>query len=220
MTIVLRVVPVVLIVIFLSVDAIADDSQGLEPGFIPLFNGSDLSNWEGDTDGYVVENGEIVCKPGGKLYTKEDFDNFIFRFEFKLTPGANNGLGIRMAPCVRNAAYDAIELQILEKTASKYDKLEPYQYHGSIYGVVPAKRGHLKPVGEWNQQEVIADGHRIKVTLNGAVIVDADIKEAGKNGTMDGREHSGLLRPSGRIGFLGHDDLLYFRHVRVKRLGE
>lgn len=191
-----------------------------EAGFVSLFDGSNLSQWEGDTDGYVVVDGEIVCKPGGKLFTKEDYGDFVFRFEFKLTPGANNGLGIRMARGTNDAAYDAIELQILENTAEKYAELQPYQYHGSVYGVVPAKRGHLKPIGEWNVQEVVADGDRIKVSLNGTVIVDADIREASKNGTMDEREHPGLLRASGRIGFLGHGDLLYFRNIRVKRLGD
>ena len=94
------------------------DAQEPEAGFRPLFNGRDLSGWEGDTKGYIVEQGELVCKPGGNLYTIESFDDFILRFEFKLTPGANNGLGIRMAPRSGDAAYDAIELQILENTAA------------------------------------------------------------------------------------------------------
>lgn len=194
--------------------AMADE----EEGFTPLFNGTDLSGWEGDTQGYIVENGEIVCKPGGNVFTAEDYANFVLRFEFKLTPGANNGLGIRMASEGGDAAYNAMELQILDNTAEKYNELEPYQYHGSVYGIVPAKRGHLNPVGEWNVQEVIADGTHIKVTLNGAVIVDADLVEATKDGTMDKKEHPGLFRETGRIGFLGHGDVLYFRNIRVKRL--
>lgn len=189
-----------------------------EKGFKSLFNGKNLKGWEGDTKGYVVENKEIVCKPGGNMFTKDDYNNFIFRFEFKLTPGANNGLGIRMASKDGDAAYNAMELQILDNTADKYKDLQPYQYHGSVYGIVPAKRGHLKPVGEWNQQEVVADGSHIKVTLNGVVIVDADIADASKGGTMDKKEHPGLLRESGRIGFLGHGDVLYFRNIRVKKL--
>lgn len=190
--------------------------EDAEAGFIPLFNGENLDGWTGDTKGYAVEDGEIVCKPGGNMFTKDDYADFVLRFEFKLTPGANNGLGIRMASDGKDAAYQAMELQILDNTADKYKDLQDYQYHGSIYGVVPAKRGHLRPVGEWNEQEVIANGTHIKVTLNGVVIVDADIAEASKDGTIDEREHPGLLRPSGRIGFLGHGDVLYFRNIRVK----
>jgi hypothetical protein len=189
-----------------------------EKGFKSLFNGKNLKGWEGDTQGYVVEDGEIVCKPGGNMFTAEDYDNFVFRFEFKLTPGANNGLGIRMNKRGGDAAYRAMELQILDDTAEKYKDLQPYQYHGSVYGVVPAKRGHLAPVGEWNEQEVIADGSHIKVTLNGVVIVDADIAEASKDGTIDDKDHPGLLRKAGRIGFLGHGDVLYFRNIRIRKL--
>ncbi|MFO7976592.1 MAG: family 16 glycoside hydrolase [Candidatus Hydrogenedentota bacterium] len=189
----------------------------VEEGFVALFNGKDLTGWEGDTKGYGIEDGVIVCKPGGNLYTVKDYANFVLRFEFKLTPGANNGLAVRV-PMPAHAAYDGMELQIIDNTAEKYKDLKPYQYHGSIYGVVPAKRGFLKPVGEWNEQEVIADGRHITVKLNGEVIVDADLVEASKDGTMDGKEHPGLKRESGRLGFCGHGDVLYFRNIRVKEL--
>jgi len=185
-------------------------------GFVPLFNGKDLTGWTGDTKGYVVEDGVIVCKPGGNLYTEKEFGDFIFRFEFKLTPGANNGLAVR-GP-IGGGAYNGMELQILDNTADKYKDLQPYQYHGSIYGVVPAERGHQKPVGEWNAQEVTAKGRQITVILNGATIVDADLDEASTPETMDHKEHKGLDRTQGHLGFLGHGDLLWFRNIRIKEL--
>ena len=69
---------------------------------------------------------------------------------------------------------------------------------------MPAKRGYQKPVGEWNHEEIIAQGRQITVILNGATIVDADIDEASKSGTLDGKDHPGLKRDKGHIGFLGH----------------
>jgi hypothetical protein len=111
-----------------------------------------------------------------------------------------------------------MELQILDNTALIYKDLKPYQYHGSIYGVVPAKRGFQNPVGEWNIQEVIAKGTKIVVNLNGVTIVDADIKDASEKGTIDGRDHPGLKRTSGNIGFLGHGSHVEFRNLRIKEL--
>ena len=189
-------------------------------GYVPLFNGRDLNGWVGDTVGYVAEEGRIVLYPkrgSGNLYTEKEYSDFILRFEFKLTPGANNGLGIR-APLQGDAAYVGMELQILDNTAHIYKDLKPYQYHGSIYGVVPAMRGYLRTVGEWNQQEVIANGTRITVKLNGVTIVDADIKEAIEKGTIDGRDHPGLKRTKGHIGFLGHGSHVEFRNIRIKEL--
>ncbi|NSW93503.1 MAG: DUF1080 domain-containing protein [Bacteroidales bacterium] len=190
-------------------------------GFVALFNGRNLDNWIGDKKSYVVEDGMIVIKPqegsGGNLYTEKEYSDFIFRFEFQLTPAANNGLGIR-APLEGDAAYVGMELQILDDTAPVYANLRPYQYHGSIYGVVPAKRGFLKPVGEWNYEEVYAKDTHIRITLNGNVIVDADIAEARDKGTMDGNQHPGLKNKSGHIGFLGHGSVVKFRNIRIKEL--
>ncbi|MEX0884191.1 MAG: DUF1080 domain-containing protein, partial [Cyclobacteriaceae bacterium] len=136
---------------------------------------------------------------------------------FKLTPGANNGLGIR-APLTGDAAYAGMELQIIDNTAEIYSQLKDYQYHGSLYGVAPAKKGHQKPVGEWNYQEVIVKGDQVKVILNGTTILDVNFADARENGTLDGRDHPGLSKDKGHIGFLGHGDIVYFRNIRVKEL--
>ncbi len=190
-------------------------------GYKILFDVTNMHAWTGNTKDYVLEDGNIVMHPsqsfGGNLYTKDQFDNFVFRFEFMLTPGANNGLGIR-TPMEGDAAYEGMELQILDNDAPVYKDLHEYQYHGSVYGVIPAKRGFLKPVGEWNTEEVVADGDHIKITLNGTVILDGNIREASKNGTIDGKEHPGLLNKTGHIGFLGHGSEVKFRNIRVKEL--
>lgn len=195
-------------------------------GFKILFDGTNMYNWQGNTRDYITENGNLAVRPkpgkstlGNNLYTKEQYSDFIFRFEFQLSPGANNGLGIR-APLSGDAAYEGMELQILDNDAPIYKALKVYQYHGSIYGTIPAKRGSLKPLGEWNYQEVIVQGPKIKVILNGDVILDADISEARKNGAADGQKHPGLMRESGHIGFLGHGSELQFRNIRIKDLSK
>ena len=198
-------------------------AQEKNEGFKVLFDGTNMHQWTGNTAEYVTENGNMVINPksnkgsGGNLFTKEEFSDFAFRFEFQLTPGANNGLGIR-APMAGDAAYNGMELQILDNDAPIYKDLHVYQYHGSIYGTIPAKRGFLKPVGQWNYQEVIVKGPKIKVILNGTVILDADITDARKNGAVDGKDHPGLLRDSGHIGFLGHGSPLKFRKIRIRDL--
>jgi len=149
--------------------------------------------------------------------TKKQFSDFILRFEFQLTPGANNGLGFHM-PRKGDAAYKGKELQIIDNTDPKYKDLKEYQFHGSLYGVAPAKHGALKPVGEWNEQEVTVMGTTVKVVLNGTLILDFDYKDAIENGTLDGRDHPGLKRGKGHIGFLGHGDVLRFRNIRIKEI--
>lgn len=200
-------------------------AQEKKEGYKILFDGTNMHSWTGNTTDYVIEDGNIAIRPkpgkgsGGNLFTKEEFSDFIYRFEFQLTPGANNGLGIR-APLEGDAAYAGMELQILDNDAPIYKDLKVYQYHGSVYGTIPAKKGFLKPTGEWNDEEVIAKGSKIKVILNGTVILDGDIEPFKKGGTPDHQEHPGLSRASGHIGFLGHGSPVQFRNIRIKDLSK
>ena len=175
-----------------------------EDGFVSLFNGKDLAGWQGETNKNIAQEGMIVAR-NGKLFTDEEYANFVLKFQFKLTPGANNGIAIRW-PGKGDPAYAGYELQVLDNTAEKYAKLKAYQYHGSIYSLSPAKRGFLKPVGEWNEETIIAKGDVISVILNGETIVDA----------VDVSEHG---RPErGYIGFCGHGDTVMYRNLRIKEL--
>ena len=110
-----------------------------------------------------------------------------------------------------------MELQILDNEDSQYKDLKPYQYHGGLYNYAPAKRGYLKPVGEWNVQEVIADGAHIKIILNGTVILDTNLKKVTQNIPVE-KIQPGLLRPKGHIAFLGHDSVVRFRSIRIKSI--
>ncbi len=186
--------------------------------FRPLFDGTTLTGWVGDTAGYSVVDGAIEAGASGtNLFSAATFADFHLKFEFQLTPGANNGIGIR-APLEGDAAYEGMEIQVLDNSSSKYASLAPWQYHGSIYGVVPAKREHLKPVGEWNHEEIIVDGSKVRVILNGTPIVDADVSKAAHDGTPDGKPHPGLRRQAGHIGFLGHGDRVRFRKIEIAEL--
>ncbi len=201
--------------------AVSEDEAGEdEAGFISLFDGKTLNGWtlaRKRGAGYAVENGMLVCLEGGggNLYSEKEYANFAFRFEFRLEEGGNNGVGIR-APLEGVAAYVGMEIQILDDTAERYGKLLPAQYHGSIYKVFPAQQGHLKKTGEWNEEEILADGRRVRVTLNGAVIVDADLDSVKDPAIL--KEHPGLANKKGHIGFLGHNHRVEFRNIRIKEL--
>ena len=189
-------------------------------GFVNLFDGTNIDQWMGNTAGYIINDGALVVVPdngsGGNLYTKEEYGDFIYRFEFQLTPGANNGIGIRTPP-TGDAAYVGMEIQVLDNEAPIYSGLKPYQYHGSVYGIAAAKRGYLLPTGEWNKEEIAIKGSKIKVTLNGTVINEVDLKEVTKNGTADHIDHPGLTKTTGHIGFLGHGDVVRFKNMRIKK---
>jgi hypothetical protein len=192
-----------------------------EIGFAPIFNGKDLSGWRGATKGYSVENGSLVCRKegGGNLYTEREYADFAVRFDFKLEPGGNNGLGIRAPADDSDAAYSGMEVQILDDGHASYKDIQPWQAHGSVYGIAAAERGHLRPAGRWNSEEVICRGRRVRVLLNGATIVDVDLDQASTPKTLDGKDHPGLKRAKGHLAFLGHGHRVELRNLRVRELG-
>lgn len=212
-------------VLFASLTVVATaqelTDQERQAGYVSLCDGDSLSGWTGAVDGYTAEGGVIACRPesGGNLCTEHEYSDFILRFEFQLTEGSNNGIGLRV-PAGGHASYDGMEIQLLDNTAARYAKLQPYQYHGSVYGIIPAKRGYLKPVGAWNEQEIRCIGRRVTVILNGETIVDGDLDEASAGGTLDHKEHPGLARTSGHIVLCGHKSDVRFRKMRVKIVDE
>jgi len=193
-------------------------------GFKEYINGKDLSNWQGAVDSYEMVNGAIRCKKGkgGDLLTKDEFENGIIRFEFKLPHAGNNGIALR-TPLGGHSASDGLEIQVLDSDGYNEDQakagkklLEPYQYHGSLYHCVGAKHGYLRPVGEWNFEEIEVQGQKIKVTLNGTKILDVDIDTFDRS--QIAHPPKGLDHTKGFIGFAGHTDPVEFRSFKVKKL--
>ena len=195
-----------------------------------------MSQWIGNTIDYVPMNGVISVSAnygnGGNLYTKKEYSDFVFRFEFCfMKEGVNNGVGIR-TPMGVDAAYEGMEIQILDHDAPIYKNLREYQQHGSVYGIIPAKRVKFPKLGTWNTEEIVVKGDHIKVTVNGEVILDGNIRKACKGNnvskdgsktnpyTVDKKNHPGLFNKSGHIGFLGHGQGLKLRNIRIKDLSK
>jgi hypothetical protein len=187
-------------------------------GFASVFDGKSLDGWAGAADNYEVVDGAIRCRPskGGVLYYNKDYSDFAARVEIKFPPGGNNGLAVRY-PGTGDTAYSGMcELQVLDDGDPRYAKIDPRQAHGSAYGMVAAKRGYLRPVGQWNFEEVTVKGPKVRVELNGTVILDADLSKVTE--FMANSPHPGKDRTSGTFGFAGHGDPVEFRAVSIKPL--
>lgn len=186
-------------------------------GFESVFNGKDFTGWAGPVKDYQVVDGAILCKPhhGGTIYTEQEYGDFEAMLEFKLPPAGNNGLAIRYPGSGDTAYVGMCELQILDNTAHIYDHLDPRQYCGSVYGVIAAHRGYLRPVGDWNFEYVKVHGHHISVELNGTVITDGDVSKVHE--FAGNHKHPGLMRTSGHFGFAGHNDPVMYRAIELKK---
>lgn len=220
----------------LALAGCASRPRGAGDGYRSIFNGRDLTGWTGATHLFYVEDGELVFREGpknfGNLFYEKELADFSARFQFKLVPNGNNGFAVRAgreclgggalaggSRVLGDAAYNGMEIQILDDTGSLKQKNKAWQYCGSIYGVVAAQKGHLRPVGEWNDYEVTAVGPNVTVVLNGVTILATSVRDLPVDGrTPDGKPHPGLHNRSGYIGFLGHTMPVRFRNIQVKEL--
>ncbi len=189
-------------------------------GFKSIFNGRDFTGWAGPTNNYQVVDSAIQCRPhkGGTIYTTAEYSNFVARVEFKLPPGGNNGLAIRYPGQGDTAYLGMCEIQVLDDNYEQAtgQKIDPRQAHGSAYGMVAAARGYQHPIGQWNFEEVTVEGSKIKVELNGTVILDCDVSTV--TDYMGGHAHPGKDRTTGYFGFAGHNDPVAFRNIQIKPL--
>ena len=220
--------------------------EEVKQGFEMLFDGRSLDKFHGNLDAYVPVDGNIyvTAKYGGtgNLYTKKNYSDFIFRFEFFFdVPAVNNGIGIRTGKDVTgvDAAYSGMEIQVLDHDDPAYQGhpfgytgLRPYQNHGSVYGVITPEHVEFGPIKQWHTEEIKAVGDHITVTVDGKVILDGNIREAcqghnvapdGGNTnpyTLDHKNHPGLFNKEGYISFCGHGAGVKFRNVRVLDLSK
>ena len=108
-----------------TLDAASPDKETPDSdGFVSLFNGKDLDGWQlrrADRKGYVVEGGLLVCPEGhaGYLFTDEEYADFILRFDFRLSEGANSGIAIRTPLLDAKPAYQGTEIQLLDNPRTR-----------------------------------------------------------------------------------------------------
>lgn len=193
-------------------------------GFAPLFNGKDLAGWVdvGTGEGkWKAENGLMVvdkAEHGGWIRTEKEYKDFVLQLDYKLPPGGNSGVFLH-APAEGNGAYVGMEIQILDHFDPMYHKpgeeIKPAQYTGSVYDVVPSSDPKaIKPAGEWNHYRIRLKDNKIKVILNGKVLVDADLSKFPEKL----KDHPGLGREKGFIGLQSHGSRAEFRNIMIKEL--
>jgi 3-keto-disaccharide hydrolase len=185
----------------------------------PLFNGKNLKGWKavnGPMDSWKAEDGVLFCTGkggGGWLSTTSEYANFELELEYRLPPGGNSGVFVR-APHEGEPHLAGMEIQVLDDNDPMYATIMPAQHCGSVYGVQASKPGFTKKPGEWQKMAIVANGTKVKVTLNGTVVVDTDLKDHQDSAA----KHPGINRAKGYVGLQNHGSRLDYRNLRIREL--
>ncbi len=196
------------------------NAQEAEPGFVPLFNGKDLTGWvqrgvgkKTSTEFWAAKDGLLTCTAGtGWLGTKTMYGDFILKLDWKVHKNGNSGVFLRVpeTESKESPSVTGFEIQVLDDDGPQYKgKLRPYQYSGGLYHFLGVSEPKYKGVGEWNSYEITCKGDQIQVVFNGTKVIDADIS---KNKAMQSRPKRGYL------GLQNHGHGVEFRNLRIKSL--
>ncbi len=179
----------------------------------PIFNGKNLDGWYIDSNGggntWRVEDGDLVVigtgnpRKLGWLLSERSFSEFILRFEFQLSKGANSGVALRAAPGerVRNVP---VHLEVsLWDAANKPEETGTVLWSANLRWrdcLALNRPSHLKPVGSWNEMEIELRGQALRVRINDDDVLQSDLS------VLAGRYQAlpALSREWGRIGFQAH----------------
>ncbi len=206
-------------------------SQTAKPGpWEVLFDGQSTDKWRGyrrdsfPEKGWKVERGALKTIVGGDvvdLVTKEKYDDFELRLEWRVAPGSNSGVMYRVTEDYPEPWESGPEMQVVDDIEGA-DGKNPLTSAGSLYDLVAPVNKTLKPVGKWNKLRIIVRGPRVEHWLNGVRVVEYELgsdalkAQIAKTKFKD-KPGFGLAR-SGYIDLQNHHDEVWFRKIRVRRL--
>ena len=168
---------------------------------VSLFNGRTLAGWVGATDAWRAADGVLYHESRGTIFTSAEYSDFVLTFDFKVEPGGNNGVLLRVpAGEVTKPVPEAIEVQIADRGSAQWE------VSGCLWQYLAASSNQLKS-GEWNKMSVRYVGTKITIEVNDVVVVDTDLRSADKPGYKNVR---------GRIGFMGWDGKSAFRNITIQ----
>jgi hypothetical protein len=181
-----------------------------------------MAGWEvvnGPADSWKFDNGVLytdgsIERYGSWISTKQQYSDFLLELEFNISPGGNSGVFIR-APRAGDAAYEGMEIQILDDRAEGLENLKPWQFTGAVYDVAAPRRRATKQAKLWQTMVIYCKDNIVRVQINGDEVVDLDLNDAQ---SKSGRPHPGLQRREGYIGFQNHKSPVEFRNVRITDL--
>lgn len=195
-------------------------------GWELLFDGRSLAGWHPyateHRDGWKVVDGAITrVGEAGDLVTDRSFASFELRLEWKISPGGNSGVFYRGVESAEPIFRTAPEMQVLDNDGHA-DGKSRLTSAGSNYGLYPAPRDAVRPVGEWNEARIVARGQDVEHWLNGKKIVEYRL--GGPDWTAKVKASKFAAWPgygraaAGVIGIQDHGDWVAFRNIKIKPL--
>jgi len=223
--------------LFLFIAATPTNENPLQKkGWKSLFDGKSKKGWhiyrgEATGESWQVEDGLLVFNPinkpgvktGGDLTTDEEYENYHLSLEWKISEGGNSGIifGVKEDSMYKKSYLTGMEMQVLDNNKHPDAKIVKHRA-GDLYDLISCTKENLKPVGEWNQAEVIYNINTLQLILNGETVVSTVVGDENWNKLVAGSKFRtmkgfGTFR-KGRIVLQDHGDKVWYRNIKLKEL--
>ncbi|SES64905.1 3-keto-disaccharide hydrolase [Thalassotalea agarivorans] len=200
--------------------------QEIADGWVLLFDGKDLSQWRNFKQSDIsplwqVQDGAIhlTKKGGGDILTKQQFQNFSLKLDWKIIEAGNSGIFILADENGKRIYSHAPEIQILDNERHS-DNLVDSHLSGSLYDLVASPAVSHKPAGQWNQVEISLKDNHLLVKQNDIVTVSIVIGSSTWNTLVAGSKFATWqgfgVNKAGHIGLQDHDDKVWFKNIKIK----
>jgi hypothetical protein len=192
-------------------------------GFVPLFNGKDLTGWKvirtlqapqtplNIPEGWTVQDGTLLCTTQEFLWlrSEREYSDFHLQLEFQLpVGGASSGVYL-----LKSGTKSGPEGMLNFPINPEDKKWKPEWRTGGIWNVVAPKVSAMRPAGEWNQLEIHCEGSKVRVMLNSKITAELDVKDPK---ALKDRPRPGFI---GLANFQGEGKGVAFRNLRIRELG-
>jgi hypothetical protein len=210
-------------------------------GWKLLFDGQTTKGWRGfhsqefPSGAWVVEGGVLkkvkgrgeLGHAGGDIITLDQYENFEFAIEWRLTEGANSGIKYLVVESLPPTGRSGVsfEYQVLDDLKHPDAKagIAGNRTAGSLYDIIPAASDKpLKPVGEWNQTRIVKKGNHVEHWLNGAKVVEYELGSPALQAAIARSKFKdtpafGKAR-KGHVLIQDHGDEVWYRNVKIREL--
>lgn len=208
-------------------NTITDDEKA--KGWVLLFDGKDTSHFRGYKtdafpDNWEVADGTLHCKPGSSgpdLVTKDQYGDFEFVGQVKVSPKGNSGIMYRVSETAGAAYETGPEYQVLDNKGHG-DGVKPETSMAACYGLYACKTDATKPVGEWNDFRIVIKKGTVQHWLNGQLVVEyqwgsEEVKKLIEASKF--KAWSGFAKNDrGFIALQNHGDSVWYRDLKIRTL--
>jgi hypothetical protein len=193
-------------------------------GWKLLFDGKTTAGWRGfktaEPDPGWTAKGELSPDPktSKDIMTKDSFENFDLRFEWKISPKGNSGVMYHVTEAGEETYHSGPEYQVLDNARGE----PPPEQAGGLFALYAPQNAKPKPVGEFNQSRLVVDHGKVEHWLNGVRVATYDMNSADFKARVAASKFSAwptfAASPTGHIALQNHGDAVAFRSLKIRPL--